>query len=63
MQKNMGQLDRVLRAILGIIVIALGIYYQSLWGIIGVILLLTSTISWCPLYVPFKFSTKSSENN
>jgi hypothetical protein len=61
MQKNMGQLDRVLRAIIGVIVVALGIYYQSWWGVIGVILLLTSTISWCPLYVPFKLTTKKSE--
>ena len=59
----MGQLDRVLRAIIGVIVVALGIYYQSWWGVIGVILLLTSTISWCPLYVPFKLTTKKSETH
>ena len=63
LKKNMGKVDRVLRAILGIVVIVLGIYYQSWWGAIGLILLVTATISWCPIYVPFKLSTNKSENN
>jgi hypothetical protein len=62
-QKNMGKVDRGLRAILGVIIIALGIYFQSWWGAIGLILLVTATINWCPLYVPFKLSTNKSVNN
>jgi len=61
MRKNMGNADRILRAILGIIVIIIGIYYQSWWGALGMIPLLTATISWCPIYVPFKLSTNKSE--
>jgi hypothetical protein len=63
MSKNMGKVDRILRAVLGIVVIALGIYFQSWWGALGLILLLTATISWCPIYVPFKLSTNKSEIN
>jgi len=61
MKKNMGKGDRILRLILGIVIIVVGIYYQSWWGAIGLIPLLTAAINWCPLYVPFKISTKKSE--
>ncbi len=63
MRKNMGKVDRTLRAILGIIAIGLGLYFQSWWGAIGLIFLITATISWCPIYVPFNFSTQKSEAN
>ena len=61
--KNMGVADRVIRivaAILfgylyfsGIISGALGIILL----ILGIIFVLTSLVSFCPLYLPFKFST------
>ena len=63
LRKNIGKLDRGLRTTLGIIVLALGIYYQSWWGVIGLVLLVTATISWCPIYAPFKLSTKRSKFN
>ena len=63
MAKNMGQIDRVIRIILAIVVGVL-IYMGTLtgvwaWvlGIIAVILLLTGLVSFCPLNVPFKIST------
>jgi hypothetical protein len=62
MKKNVGKGDRIFRIILGIAVIAIGWYYQNWWGAVGLIPLLTATISWCPLYVPFKLSTKKSTN-
>jgi hypothetical protein len=61
MTKNMGKGDRIFRLILGVIIIAVGIYYQSWWGIVGLILLITAMINWCPLYVPFKLSTRKPE--
>jgi len=60
MKKNMGKLDRTLRIIVGLIVIAAGIYFESWWGALGLIPVLTSSLSWCPLYIPFKWNT--SEN-
>ena len=57
MKNNMGSMDKSLRAIFGIFAIAVGYYFQSWWGTIGFILIATTTISWCPLYVPFKLST------
>ena len=58
MKTNMGSADRIIRLFLGIIVIALGLFFHSWWGLVGIILLLTAAFAWCPLYLPFKFSTK-----
>ena len=58
MKSNMGNIDRTLRVIGGIIAIALGFYFKSWWGAVGLIPLFTSLIGWCPLYAPFKISTR-----
>ena len=61
MKKNMGKVDKGIRLVLGVLIIALGFYYNSWWGAVGVIPILTSFISWCPLYVPFGLSTLSKQ--
>jgi predicted RND superfamily exporter protein len=61
MKSNMGNIDRTLRIIVGIIAIALGLYFKSWWGAVGLIPLLTSFIGWCPLYAPFKISTRKAQ--
>jgi hypothetical protein len=58
----MGSVDRILRLIIGIIVIGAGVYYQNWWGASGLVLVLTSLIGWCPAYVPFKLSTRKTES-
>ena len=58
MKKNMGLLDRRIRIVLGLLIVAAGIYFKTWWGLIGVVFLATSLISWCPLYVPFRLSTR-----
>ncbi|MCK5640076.1 MAG: DUF2892 domain-containing protein [Gammaproteobacteria bacterium] len=63
MKKNMGTLDRIIRTILALGIMAL--YFTGnisgtlaiILGIITVIFLLTSIISFCPAYLPFKIST------
>jgi hypothetical protein len=54
---NMGKGDRMFRGILGIVILAAGLYFQSWWGFVGLIPLVTSAFAWCPAYVPFKFNT------
>jgi hypothetical protein len=61
MKLNMGSWDRILRGIVGAVVIALGFYYNSWWGALGLIPLLTALVSWCPMYVPFGLSTKKTQ--
>jgi hypothetical protein len=58
MLKNMGNIDRILRAIVGIILISLVfVGPQTPWGWVGLIPLVTSLSGFCPAYFPFKFST------
>lgn len=48
--RNVGTIDRLLRIVAGILIIGLGVYYQSLWGIIGIVPLFTGLFRFCPLY-------------
>jgi hypothetical protein len=65
MKKNMGSSDRIIRFIVAAIFIAL-YFTGTVTGILGIVLLvlagvfvLTSFVSFCPLYAPFGFSTCS----
>lgn len=57
MKSNVGGADRIIRVILGVGIIAIGIYFKSWWGIIGIVPILTSAIGWCPAYIPFGISS------
>jgi hypothetical protein len=57
MKQNMGQIDRKIRGVIGVLIILAGIIFQSWWGVVGVVLLLTSLTGFCPLYIPLKIST------
>ncbi|AKA33898.1 YgaP family membrane protein [Flagellimonas lutaonensis] len=63
MKKNMGSADRIIRFVIAVII---GVLYftGTISGTLGIILLvlagvflLTSFISFCPLYAPFGIST------
>jgi len=57
MKCNVGKTDKMFRIILGVVIILVGFYFQSWWGAIGVIPIVTGFIRWCPAYLPFGFST------
>lgn len=61
MQQNVGLIDKVIPYIICLLAVIAGIYYQSWWGLVGFIPLFTATISWCPMYAPFKISTRKKE--
>jgi len=50
MNKNVGSIDKVLRIIIALAVFGAGFYYQSWWGLVGLVPLLTALVNWCPLY-------------
>ena len=55
---NVGGIDRILRAIIGIMLIALVfVGPQTPWGWIGVVPLLTAIIGWCPPYALLGINT------
>ena len=57
MKYNVGKTDRVIRAILGVGIIISGFYFQSWWGVVGIVPLFTAAKSWCPIYLPFGISS------
>ena len=64
MEKNVGSLDRGVRIIVGLALLSLVFLRQdsSRWfGLIGVLPLLTASLSWCPLYTVLGVKTCSAE--
>lgn len=61
MKFNVGTVDRLLRIILGLLIAILGVVYNSWWGLVGLVPLLTGIFRFCPLYLPFKLSTIQKE--
>mgnify|MGYP006280311375 CR=1 FL=1 len=68
MKKNMGNADRLIRSVIALIAAAL--YFTDIvTGTLGIVLLvvagvflLTSFVSFCPLYLPFKLSTANKKD-
>lgn len=68
MKANMGSTDRIIRIIIAAIIAVL--YFTGIIGgtiglvllILGGVFLLTSLITFCPLYLPFGLSTKKKSN-
>lgn len=63
MKKNMGTIDKIVRIVLALVV-AILFFTNVVTGVLGIVLLvlagvfvLTSLISFCPLYLPFGIST------
>jgi hypothetical protein len=67
MKKNMGVIDKVIRILVAIVVVVL-YFLHVISGTLAIILLvaagifvLTSILSFCPLYLPLGISTKKKE--
>lgn len=64
MKQNIGTVDKVIRLIVGIVLMSLyflldgGLKYIS---ILGIILILTAFINYCPLYTLFGINTCSTK--
>jgi len=56
MKANVGGIDRVFRALVGIAIVVAGVYFNSWWGALGLIPLATAALGWCPVYLPFGMS-------
>jgi hypothetical protein len=63
MNKNMGNADRLIRSVIAVVVAAL-YFTDVITGTLGIVLmvfaaifLLTSLVSFCPLYAPFGIKT------
>ena len=50
MHLNVGGIDQILRIVLGVVICTIGAIYNNWWGLVGLIPLVTGTMSWWPLY-------------
>lgn len=57
MKKNVGNIDKVARIILGLGIIAFALITNNWWGFIGIVPLLTAFMNYCPVYSLLKVST------
>ena len=67
MKKNMGTIDKVIRILVAVVVVVL-YFTHIISGVLAIILLalsaifvVTSLLSFCPLYLPLGLSTRKKE--
>jgi hypothetical protein len=64
MKLNVGGIDRILRIVVGLGLIGLTLTgIIGIWGWLGVVLLATGAIGWCPPYAIFGFNTCSMKES
>lgn len=60
MKSNVGGIDRILRIVIGLVLIGLTLTHNiGVWGWIGLVPLATGAIGWCPPYAIFGWNTCS----
>ena len=63
MTKNMGTTDRGIRAVLGVVLLVLFFTLEGsirYIGLLGIVMLLTAAVGYCPLYKPLGIRTRSA---
>jgi len=64
MKLNVGGLDRALRVLAGLVLIALAVTGTvGLWGYIGIVLVLTGAVGFCPAYPILGINTCSMKKS
>lgn len=58
MTRNIGSIDRLIRIVVGLAVLSLVfVGPHSLWGLLGLVPLVTAIVGWCPPYAMLGIST------
>jgi hypothetical protein len=58
MKKNVGGIDRILRIVAGIVLLSLTVVGpKTMWGLVGIVPILTGSLSFCPFYPLLGLST------
>lgn len=62
MKSNVGGIDRILRIVVGLVLIGLTLNGNiGVWGWLGVVPLATGVIGWCPPYALFGWNSCSTK--
>lgn len=57
-RNNIGTIDRAIRVVVGLAVLSLVVAGpHTLWGLLGLVPLLTAAVGWCPPYAMLGIST------
>ncbi len=59
--KNIGRKEQYIRILLGVLILGLGYYYKNLWGLVGLIPLITGLVRYCPLYTLLGMNTNKKD--
>jgi len=62
MKANVGSMDQYIRYVIGMGLLISGVVYESVWGLIGVLPIMTALMSWCPPYALLGLKTNKSAN-
>ena len=57
MKCNVGNTDRIFRAVAGLVIIGIGVYEHSWLSAIGLVAIATAAIRFCPAYTVLGIST------
>ncbi|MFN8776246.1 MAG: DUF2892 domain-containing protein [Flavobacteriales bacterium] len=57
MKVNVGKADRSIRIILGLLLLAGGLYFEQWFWAVGIVFLVTALFRWCPMYKLFGVNT------
>ena len=57
MKLNLASWDRIVRIVLGLAGIGIALAGISPWGWLGVVLLATAAVAWCPIYAALGLKT------
>jgi len=60
MNKNIGNIDKILRLVVALMIVAYGVVNSSLLGLVAIVPLATALMSWCPLYTIIGIKTTCS---
>lgn len=64
LQLNVGNIDRILRVALGLGLISLVfVGPQTAWGWVGVLILFTAVVGWCPIYAALGLKTRDKSSS
>jgi hypothetical protein len=63
MKNNIGRLDKIVRLLIGAIIIAGGAHLNTIWGLLGMIPVMSAQIGVCPMYLLFGINTNKSVND
>jgi hypothetical protein len=61
MLSNIGKIDRLIRTAAAFFIAFGSVYWDVLWAILGLVILFTAIISWCPIYALLRFSTTKEQ--